>query len=542
MPEVFVSKDKEKVDQAVDSGICTQNAVYQAILPETFKENFPERSITPPPVLHLSDFQTVEALKKLNGLGLWRACSDTFGKRLEKLDEVLTELVVLSSICGKDLLNKVLQIVSELKTNMVNIKSIKADIDDFITKASSEDNYEDTQAADSKQYSSINRKLIAGINKLMYNEPSEFMALYYNKEEYCYAKDVHVLHYKLPVLQEQERNILGITNDHETMAIAVQRETDKTSSRQSRGTQPEFVVTKLLHPLELALLSEAICVLFSKKFQSTSLVVDIFDREKEGAIKTDDSHVITHTILLRKEIIGTKKQLIVVDPNNSNFSKHIADPIYQGLISSIIGEWIDIFIPVKQLSIYLSKGTPGPNDSDFRDCEDISIKLCKLFNTEDKDDRITVLSVENTLQEHEIKKNIVQLSKTKAVQYITNSSKVNDNLSAIDASYSIRTRQSTNSEYSKQLVERYAFLGRQEEFIKNYIGQSQGAAASSTRVEKITELLDENNINENTFHELITKLDELCKISGDIISLHLVKDKVLPQEVKPSGEESIDTH
>lgn len=135
----------------------------------------------------------------------------------------------------------------------------------------------------------------------------------------------------------------------------------------------------ILHPLEVYRIRDAIK--FALDTEQRCVVTDIFAREDNGDFKFEDDNGVKvpeiHTILLCfQKGLDYKDQILVMDPNNSDYSKHL---IYNKDI--ILGAEMDakICAPKKSVQIY----TPPTKESDLktgpllqhRDCTDIAVKL-----------------------------------------------------------------------------------------------------------------------------------------------------------------------
>jgi hypothetical protein len=102
-----------------------------------------------------------------------------------------------------------------------------------------------------------------------------------------------------------------------------------------------------------------------------SVLVDIFARDADGSIKITKSGLIeTHTIVLYKN--GAKK-FAVIDPSNSDFSKHI---LWNSEILLGVKD-IEICVPNSLIKIYIpgSQDNVGPGQDQYRDCIDIAYKI-----------------------------------------------------------------------------------------------------------------------------------------------------------------------
>ena len=180
-------------------------------------------------------------------------------------------------------------------------------------------------------------------------------------------KDNAVARYGINISEE----LAKICNPIEEKMIEKKGAKSKASSKSAKDEQDIP-----LHPLEVLLIKDAIGHL--SKNTGNTVLVDIFARESDGKIKLQGSKPETHTIVL----YNNKKELLVIDPSNSDFSKHLASNTNKMLISSALGGNVDILVSPKQLRIYepINKDNIGPTPDLFRDCIDIAVKLAFGLN------------------------------------------------------------------------------------------------------------------------------------------------------------------
>jgi hypothetical protein len=86
---------------------------------------------------------------------------------------------------------------------------------------------------------------------------------------------------------------------------------------------------KMLHPLEVSVIEKAI-----KHFNSgcTTVLIDIFNRDNQNAVKFKDGNPDVHTVVLRKQSSPVDDAtngniIVIIDPSNSTFSRHLASDI-----------------------------------------------------------------------------------------------------------------------------------------------------------------------------------------------------------------------
>ena len=173
----------------------------------------------------------------------------------------------------------------------------------------------------------------------------------------------------------------------------------KSSNRSDTKSPKDPSTQKLLHPLEIFVIQEAIKSLMSAGMPGADasdnpasaggagskdrapasnkvVLVDIFPRDKLGNIEIKDLKLEAHTIVLYlQETTPGQKQILVIDPSSSDFSKHVAANAIRILGSD--SNNIEILVPIKQLKIYASpdKDNVGSASIQYRDCIDIAVKI-----------------------------------------------------------------------------------------------------------------------------------------------------------------------
>jgi len=188
---------------------------------------------------------------------------------------------------------------------------------------------------------------------------------------------------------EQVHQLISIYNP-----IAEKKEGSVKSggSKKSAKEDPDTLPT--LHPLEVLFISNAISKLTSRgevnardassSSSSTTIstattgkvvLVDIFARDDKGAIKIEGSKPETHTIVLYAQQNKSALQILVIDPSNSDYSKHLATNTLRVFGRDDLN--IEIIVPSKQHKIYASpdKDKVGSNPDQYRDCIDIAVKI-----------------------------------------------------------------------------------------------------------------------------------------------------------------------
>ena len=248
--------------------------------------------------------------------------------------------------------------------------------------------------------------------------------------------------------------------------------TDKGGKSQSNKSNDQAVLNydnfKILHPLETLLFKEAVGFMLSQK--TKSILIDIFERDKAGYIDiSDKDKPKTHTVILCREDFSNNN-FLVIDPSNSEFSKHFGLLGVNNILSMELEKEINIFVSPINYKIYEQNKDIGTGCAfnKFRDCVDIAFKLVKKLN---------LLSDQATHFNNDLKQKgiFIENEMNKIVQSITNNKDYDD---SIDKglckekflNYSFRGKQLTNEElgenlYSKQMILYKSLLNKMDNII-----------------------------------------------------------------------------
>lgn len=214
-----------------------------------------------------------------------------------------------------------------------------------------------------------------------------------------------------PLNPEQSKELAEIFD--KTVAI-------KSGSVSSAASKKAMDYPHILHPLEVFQIKEAIkyCTTGHHK----TVLVDIFERKDDGSIViVADKKPGIHTIVLCMQ----GDQILVIDPSNSDFSKHLA---YNGDIICGYDHPKQILVSDFPIKIYAppSKAPTGPNPNEYRDCTDIAVKLA--FG----------------LEKHAGLIDMKKLSELSVVREVTNQKEINNDLAAVfKNAVPARTRQAS---------------------------------------------------------------------------------------------------
>lgn len=227
----------------------------------------------------------------------------------------------------------------------------------------------------------------------------------------------------------------------------------KASSVSSKASKKEGDFPHLLHPIEVIRIKEAIA--HCNKTASKTVLVDIFERDDKGNILIgDDKKPGIHTIVLCMQDDGASDQILVIDPSNSDFSKHIA---YNNGTICGYDKPKHILIPNLQISIYSvpSGAKTGPNPHEYRDCTDIAAKLA--FGLEHYTGAI----------------DMSKLADLTLVKEVTNNDTVNTNLGFDFKKVIARIRQATEDSVRSKAEKLMVATTRQAKCAKIYDDETQ---------------------------------------------------------------------
>jgi len=318
---------------------------------------------------------------------------------------------------------------------------------------------------------------IGNYNKIAqsYNLKTEEPFIFYDECEEIIRFGINI-HNTQKVAQSFNDTLTNIikTNEHNIKPLGnkLQNANDKEGKSQSNKSNDQAVLNydnfKILHPLETLLFKEALGYMLSEK--NKSILVDIFERDKSGYIDiSDKDKPKTHTVVLCREDFSNNN-FLVIDPSNSEFSKHFGLLGVNNILSMELQKEINIFVSPINYKIYEQNKDIGTGCAfnKFRDCVDIAFKLVKKLN---------LLSDQATHFNNDLKQKgiFIENEMNKIVQSITNNKDYDD---SIDKglckekflNYSFRGKQLTNEElgenlYSKQMILYKSLLNKMDNII-----------------------------------------------------------------------------
>jgi len=230
---------------------------------------------------------------------------------------------------------------------------------------------------------------IGNYNKIAqsYNLKTEEPFIFYDECEEIirFGINIHNTQKVAQSFNDTLTNIIKI-NEHNIKPLGnkLQNANDKEVKSQSNKSNEQAILNyenfKILHPLETLLFKEAVGFMLAQK--TKSILIDIFERDKkDGGIEIEKDKSKTHTVILCREDFNNSNFLII-DPSNSEFSKHLGMLGVNNVLSTELEKEINIFVSPVNYKIYQQDKEIGTECAfnKFRDCVDIAFKLAKKFN------------------------------------------------------------------------------------------------------------------------------------------------------------------
>ena len=362
-------------------------------------------------------------------------------------------------------------------------------VDEFSKLSIKKNNFEALKLANVQFWSSIN------LGTLVYFEDK-----YYN--------DISITRYGIDVTNTDLKQDSFMTVDR--CNKQQYEKLNKELSVHSAGSKKEAKKAEvdmdiLLHPSEIVLIKEAIAS------QEPIVLVDIFARDETGAIKPDKNPTKpeTHTIILYKNaFIGNKQSILVIDPNNSDSSKHLSGDTLQQIINIDPAKQIEILVPGRQIKIYESKkGNTGSNSDQYRECVDECVKVVDglvrkkiqgnlSFKAVQQDKNLQLVQQDKGLQDI-----FNNPDANEVIKQITNNTKLNDNVPVglIDKdtkfwSIPLRIKQASDAKIREKCEKLLTNINNQLKSIIKYTDDETWAQKFVILETKYTELLKTSNI------------------------------------------------
>lgn len=265
------------------------------------------------------------------------------------------------------------------------------------------------------------------------------------------------------------KKLAEIYNKQHNKLSLIKTQGSQTESKKSNKSNKEAQPDILLHPLEVKLIQDAITSL--KTSEQKTALIDIFARTDKEDINIDIKTGIpeTHTVVLYK---NSENEVVIIDPSNSNFSRHIALNTNNELIDGTVR----IIAPEKEIKIYspASKDKIGPNPDQYRDCIDIAVKLAFGLN------------------KREGKIDPIKLAELPVIQEITNQTVINETFEQNSGVVRIRQASEDNVRYfSKKLIDKF---NQQLKIVLQY-KKAVDTITEKENIEKLEDNIMQRNIN-----------------------------------------------
>ena len=174
-------------------------------------------------------------------------------------------------------------------------------------------------------------------------------------------------------------NSLVLVDTVKSYNAVLQQKGPPLNQKSGNSSKTELPKT-VLHPLEIITIIKAIKYM---QEETKTALIDIFVRDDivkgdKEKIKFDIKTGLpeTHTVVLYQNSSG---DIVLIDPSNSDFSKHLASEMSSLLVS---GELMDqtLKVPTKEIKIYTPGKDIGPGTNQYRDCIDIAVKIAFGLN------------------------------------------------------------------------------------------------------------------------------------------------------------------
>jgi|GEM_PF-2266491 len=283
-------------------------------------------------------------------------------------------------------------------------------------------------------------------------------------------------------------------------------------SKGSKKSGKEKEVPHLLHPIEIINIRKAIESL--NIHNNKAVLIDIFARLDDGQIRIDESknRAEIHTVVLYMQEIGEgdnkQPQILIIDPSNSQFSKHLVSNSGLVFLEGAGINPVEILAPPKMVKIYspASGKSTGPNPCDPRDCTDIAVKIALGLN-----------SYEETI-------NIKDLASVQVIQEITNNTSYNENLFFEAGLVVARARQATEfnirTAMEKILYKMQRHISSVREYYKPKSSDSKGEEELKQQTEKVlefkTKYLESLSITDIGYKDFIANILMTYKNAQDL--------------------------
>jgi hypothetical protein len=314
--------------------------------------------------------------------------------------------------------------------------------------------------------------------------PMLYQDIYKNSDTFVTRYGINVAN----MLPEQSNELVKIYNPL----------IDKKGSVKSKGSNKSAKDDQdiLLHPLEVFLIRDAIHDLIYKGVKT--VLVDIFARKDDGAIKMESTKPEVHTIVLYVQPNEGKNQIVIIDPSNSEFSKHLVFNTFKRLFEPDTD--IELLIPQKELRIYepADKNKIGPNSDQYRDCIDIGVKIAFGLN------------------KFKGKIDIKDITALDIIKQVTNSDDMNEYLPDLEEADPLRIKQASEDRVRESFYDLSTSIEKQITSLANY--DSKARASEAYKQMNNNQLAGFINASNVTYEQTIQGLEQIYKLNASIFA------------------------
>ena len=286
-----------------------------------------------------------------------------------------------------------------------------------------------------------------------------------------------------------------------------------TNDQISNVTEKSLLGRVQLANVEVSKIEQSLLKLALETLKTNNVVlVDMFERDfgtnrerKDGAVKFKDGEALIHCIALYKQ--PTSKEVLIIDPSNSDFSLHIKHFIEQSnneaqiTVSTIKGG-------IKIYSVPEGKAL-GYTDGTYRNCIDIAVKIALKLVSRTNSNDITATPANDTY----ILKELGTIPNEGAKSLLSR-------LNELYTKTPMQFLQTSSSSLIDQLSNKFELLYKN--LIKDKISEAKyEAIKKDTYIEKLTSLnstyLEQHSLSSDDvngfFKETIQSMDQVATTS-----------------------------
>jgi len=305
-------------------------------------------------------------------------------------------------------------------------------------------------------------------------------------DEYQYKNSVtsHVLHFGINIY----RDGLKVEIDEHNKT---QKEISESKLTSNTNNHKAISQNTSLTKHEQLVVLEAVKYIDQGNGKLKTALVDVFKRDKSSMVSPSE----IHTVVLCNN--NTNDKIFVIDPNNPQFSSHIAN--LSNLSPRIQVDYSDkakIYQPPEKAR---EQNLVGPGINQWRDCVDIAVKIAFGLN---KSSELSDLKA---------------IMSSEAVRNIANSYKINDSIPDQIQEKSfvkipLRIQQNSNLKvnedfykFSKTIKQNLVDIKNKIDLEDKYINALYNSSSGNSHVDTLKDLY---SISENTFKQIHAELHE----------------------------------